>query len=843
MSSLHGRIWLIVFVWLGGELAASSTAYPAERGGVDVQMGAAEGSRRYRLGQWGVVNVRAMNLTDEAAELFGVVYFEGDPTLQYGRRVWVPARSVLRSTCPILVPDLPTLTGSYINLVAVPVNPTDGTDAFEESHAAAVDASRPLIISDESTGVAILGDFQVTNPPEEQTVYHAGPELPPPIPDDPACDVVVAAKLSQKLSRRVSTLNAWHLPADAASLATLDLIVLSSDRLSSDPDAAARIRNWVLGGGCLWIMLDEVEAESVSAIMGDAFSAVVVDRVKRTELEVRDVRPDEAHEESAQLKFEEPVDFVRVLPGGATVLDTVDGWPASFWQPFGAGKVFFTTLGASAWCRPRGPDDTSPYDAKYTAAVVAMPPLQRLAARCFAKGHRETVDAASVEPFLVKQIGYRILSRETVAAMLAAFCLFLCAAGGWFWHVGRLARLLWAGPLAAVATSLVFLTVAVTSRNSVPPTVAVWQQVVLEPGVASGQADGVAALYSPDLCDSNLGATRGGMFLPDMTGMQGKRRRIMWTDEGTWHWERLQLPPGIRTAPLEYRAQFDRTVDCRATLGPSGLAGFVGPLPASGLEDAVIALPGQPLLAARIRPDGSFAASANDVLAPGEYLSDTWLSDVQQRRADIYRLLFLREAAEIRPSRPVLHVWTEPIDSGFVFPQANRLGSALMSVPIRIERSAAGSEVSVPAPFLPYQSIAGPDGKKSSAYNPYRHEWAELKIGVCQWLRFQLPDSVLPIEVERATLSFDIRAPSRPVDLLALRDGQAVVVKELVHPIGTFHVVVERTDLLQLDDKGGLKMAIRVGEEPSANPDDPMSQASWKVESLHLTITGKVQGE
>ncbi|NLS95977.1 MAG: hypothetical protein GXX96_27895 [Planctomycetaceae bacterium] len=843
MSSLRGRIWLIAFVWLGWDLIAVGKAQPAESSRVAVQMGAAEGSRRYRLGQWGVVNVRATNLTDEAAELFSAVYFEGDPTLQFGRRVWVPANSVLRSTCPVLVPDLPASTRSYINLVAVPVNPTDGTDAFEKSHAAAVDASRPLIISDESTGVAILGDFQVTNPPEEQTAYHAGPESPPPIPDDPACDVVVAAKLSEELSRRVSIMNAWHLPADAASLATLDLIVLSSDRLTSDPDATALIRNWVLGGGCLWIMLNEVEAESVSAILGDAFSAVVVDRVKRTELEVQDVRPDEAPEDSMQLEFEDPVDFVRVLPGDATVTDTVDGWPAAFWQPFGAGKVFFTTLGSSVWYRPRESDDPSPHDGRYMAAVVARPPLQRLAASCLSRRHSESVDVASVEPFLAKQIGYRILSRETVAATLAAFCLFLCAAGGWFWYTGRLARLLWAGPLAAGATSLVFLTVAITSRNSVPPTVAIWQRVVLEPGVTTGQADGVAALYSPELRDSELGATRGGMFLPDMTGMQGKRRRIVWTDEGTWHWENLQLPPGIRTAPLEHHVHFGRTVECRATLGPSGLAGTVGPLPVGGLEDAVIALPEPPLLAARIGADGSFAASADDVLAPGEYLSDTLLSDVQQRRADVYRILFQREAAEDRPSRPVLHVWTEPIDSGFVFPQANRLGSALISLPIRIDRSAAGSEVSVPAPFLPYQSVAGPDGRKSSAYNPYRHEWAELKIGVCEWLRFQLPDTVLPIEVKRATLSFDIRAPSRPVDVLAMSGEQAVVVKELVHPIGTFHVVVERPALLQLDDEGGLTMAIRVGEEPSADPDDLMAQASWKVESLHLTITGKVLGE
>jgi hypothetical protein len=49
--------------------------------------------------------------------------------------------------------------------------------------------------------------------------------------------------------------------------------------------------------------------------------------------------------------------------------------------------------------------------------------------------------------------------------------------------------------------------------------------------------------------------------------------------------------------------------------------------------------------------------------------------------------------------------------------------------------------------------------------------------------------------------------------------------------------------LLQLDDEGGLTVAVRVGNEQSADLGNLMAQAPWKVESLRMAVVGKVQGE
>jgi hypothetical protein len=806
-------------------------------------MGASTGTRRYRPGSWGAIAVQASNPTEEGTELVAVAYIAGDPTLQYGRRIWVPPKSILRSTCPIRIPDsLPPGTG-HVDLVSVPFGPFGGADMALRSHVEAMDESRPLIVNDEPVAVGILGDFQRPYLPGDDLPFYTGLETVPPSPDDAVEDLVRAGRRAEELPPRVSATNARELPAGSAGLDALDVLVLCTDQVAYDPDAVALIRSWVLGGGYLWVMLDQLEEASVYAILGDGFTSTIVDRVALTELKIENVRSDAQGEESTVLAFDEPIAFARVLPRDATVTDTVDGWPAAFWQPFGAGKVFYTTLGPPAWFHSATPDDPLSEPPTAESPSGARNPLRRFVGDCFSLRLQESRDAIRVAPILARQIGYRILSRELVAAVLATFCLVLGVAGGWYWRIGRLDRLLWVGPLAATGTSVVFLGVATTSRNSVPPTAAVWQRIDLESGVATGRACGLASLYNPETCDSEMGATQGGLFMPDMAAMRGQRRRMIWTDEGVWHWEDLALPPGIRTAPLEHILHLENPIGCRARFGPSGLTGVFGPAPFKGLADAVIAVPNQPILAAKMGAGGSFTSGPGDVLAPGEFVADTWVSDVQQRHADVYRLLFESGGNFNAPARPMFYVWADPIDMGFVFPQSNRVGSALISIPVRIEKSIEGSEVTVPAPFIAYRAVDGPDGKRSGAYNSYRGEWAESQFAVSQWLRFQMPESVLPLELSRAVISLSVRAPSRSVEILALSDGQPVVVRDLTHPIGTYQVALDQPGLLQLDDEGGLTVAVRVGNEQSADLGNLMAQAPWKVESLRMAVVGKVQGE
>ncbi len=98
--------------------------------------------------------------------------------------------------------------------------------------------------------------------------------------------------------------------------------------------------------------------------------------------------------------------------------------------------------------------------------------------------------------------------------------------------------------------------------------------------------------------------------------MSGRRRRMVWTDEG-----RLALGESWRAAgrpdgPLSIPLPLEETVDCRAPVRPKRPEGTLGPLPFTSLSDAVISVPHQPAAAVRIRGDGSFTSESGDVLAP-----------------------------------------------------------------------------------------------------------------------------------------------------------------------------------------------------------------------------------
>src|SRR5437762_6712832 len=58
----------------------------------------------YAPGKWGILNLHVRNPVETPQELLSTTYFEGQPTLQYGRRLWLPARSRLFTWQPVLIP-------------------------------------------------------------------------------------------------------------------------------------------------------------------------------------------------------------------------------------------------------------------------------------------------------------------------------------------------------------------------------------------------------------------------------------------------------------------------------------------------------------------------------------------------------------------------------------------------------------------------------------------------------------------------------------------------------------------------------------------------------------------
>ncbi len=184
---------------------------------------------------------------------------------------------------------------------------------------------------------------------------------------------------------------------------------------------------------------------------------------------------------------------------------------------------------------------------------------------------------------------------------------------------------------------------------------------------------------------------------------------MVWTDLDRWHWEGLSLSPGLHMATFETSIPITEPVSARITFGPGGAIGKLALGPFQDPADALLALPSRRNVA--IRMEGpNFVAGSAEVLAPGQYLSSNLVGAEQTQRREVYAQLLERRIWPRYPMRPTFLVWTKPLDVGFAFPSDSlRTGAALVAIPVEFDRPPAGTTVTIPAPFLAYQSMPGKD--------------------------------------------------------------------------------------------------------------------------------------
>jgi hypothetical protein len=230
--------------------------------------------------------------------------------------------------------------------------------------------------------------------------------------------------------------------------------------------------------------------------------------------------------------------------------------------------------------------------------------------------------------------------------------------------------------------------------------------------------------------------------------------------------------------------------------------------------------PARDVLPVRLTGDGTF--TGGDPLPAGRFLADAVLSDRQQRRQDIYRRLLGGPLPVHWDGRELLFVWARADELPVQTDAGTRaVGSSLLVIPLAFERPAPGSTVTVPAAFVSYRRLA--DGRLIQPT-------LGSQFPVEQQVRFQLPTSVLPLTIERATLRLRVQAAQRRVAVLGLADGRTVPLHEVESPTDEVRVEVQDPELLRLDARGGLTLTLAVRGA---------SETSWAIESLGLEVVGR----
>lgn len=765
--------------------------------------------RSYVPGRWGLVNVVVANSGDEEGVLFAGIHLRDNPSLRFGRDIWVPPHSTRMTWIPI----------------HLPVDLEQGTwqgQATLEGRAGGKEFSNQARLIDDRFPMALLMDrFKL--PAEELQEADT----------NDAYEVMLALRSSLGLNRQIIIPDERLLPPNSEGWDAVGHVVIAGDRLTDDAAGQASLRQWLAGGGRMWIQLNSTPPESVRSLLGDAFRVEIVDRVALSTLpEDFTLRaPPESERE-----LEQEVELVRVLVDGAEVLSEVQGWPASFAIPFGRGEVLVTTLGPRGWMRPRNRSDPQVDALKWTR-YVATGPLRDLQFRFLHAPHSELPSADLQREYLSQKIGYQVPEKTTVLSLLVGFCALIAIAGAVLTRKHHLEHLSWLTVAGGIIAGGVIVALGSASQQAVPPTAAEVQFVEAVPAADTISSAGSLAVYQSDLNKVELTSLGGTRLAPQLPDLAGQVRQTTWTDLHRWRFEEMELPPGVRMFPSQAAMSASETPRAMARFGPAGLEGRLSPGVFLSAEDALIAPPFGNPLAANLAADGTFHAAPADLLAAGQFTADQLLSDEQLRRQNLAAAWF----AGRQPNSPLhLVAWSEPLAESMQWAEGTRqVGALLLSVPLTIQRTAADTPVAIPDALMDLRSVMSSGGRSANFDNRTR-QWQHPQLAATQVrLRWQLPATVLPLKVERATLTLNGNIPSRQLEVFAIRNDQAVSIAQQPNASGRIEIHITQAELLSLDDQGGITLEIQVGELDEQIGARSVANGTWSILSSTLDVWGR----
>lgn len=803
----------------------------------------ASGGYIYVPEKWSELRINLVNSREVPRDLICSTYFSNQPNLQFARRVWVPAKSVLRISHPVIIPPCHPDQGRGLNLQTLIVDATDEGDVLVKNNSGKLlhDSSLLVTLTPRNTGIIeSIPEFD-----RESTSADVG-------------ELVIAGRVSQQLSNKFGMMIDAFLPADESEWNSLDHVVVADRRIEKDFAALAALRHWMHAGGHLWVMLDRVDPSVLRRLLGDDFRGDVVDRVGLTTVRV-DKAPtvsDPEGDEGETFEYEEPVEFVRMIVSGMEVTHVVNGWPAAMSKACGDGRILITTLGPRGWMTPISPRARQSQDPAMTSRFVPTSPMNNIAAEFFGQREPELVTQSSLEPLAREYIGYSIPSWNLVVGTLIGFSLSLVAVAVGLLRWGRLESLGWIGSLMAIAVSAGLLSIGHSYRHRIPGTEATLQLARTMIGTDDVQTHGVVAVYQPDGSQSQIQVTGGGRLMPDMSGQENSPRRMVTTDLGKWHWQNLAQPPGLRTTEFtSAETQVDR-IEARATLTASGIAGTLSGHFLSG-TDAMIATRNG-LLGVTLNENGAFNAGPDDLFEKDQFLSSGLISDEQDRRRRTMEKVLANPKRNDFPDRPQLMFWSDRWEHRFHFDEKDRLkaqGATLVAVPLIIDRPANGTEIVIPSPWLPYRNRRDPDGNPpSTMWNYGRKEWQERSNPGTSWLSIQVPLELLPASASRARIEIKVSGPVGRIEILGLKNGGVAKLETVKDPVGTVLIDVNDPDALSISDSGELALGISAGdpERPELTQSSPLEKGwtskgrqtiskvnYWKIESLTVQLWAK----
>lgn len=774
-------------------LVFTCSAAAAQSGTIGIETAnEAAGVQFLEPGRWGVVRTVIANRTDAEANPLLALSFTDAGLTQFCTSVWMPPLS--KRT--ILTPVLPGTSEARRDAAEIETRLVQ--QKADGEHATPAQQGR-IILREGRYDSGLMGDPG----------------------DDWPRALVSAIRESAGLKPTNVNLTSDESPLTADAYEALDCVFLSRADLSMDPRRVEALRTWLWRGGRVWLLLDEAPAEWGAALLGDAWDLSVIDTVQVTRFSIEGpggVTPQ-------QLDYGVPL--VRVCAPGFDVTHRVNGSPAALRRSVGRGEIIVTTLAARGWL---------------SAGRAATPALKELQSFVAPLGADHRLDASAMNAFdrLVREeIGYRVLSRGWVIAAFGVCLTAIGATGLWLARRGRLELAAFAGIAAGLASSVILVVGGTSRQTQTPTTVATAQIIQYDAHSPDAECLARTSVYVNPADADQAGSIRfagAGSINPERNG-SGRLMRLIWDD-----------PEAARMVGLDMRGGAVQSLTSRRDVAvassPKAVIGF-GPDGISGrLEPAGFVTRGQPILATptghvmlTTDSENRLNARLDDAPAHGEFATGSLLTQSQITRQQVCRDLLESPAF---PAVPSVLVWTDPLPGGPEYSAAAQpRGAALAVIPVEFDRPAPGSPVAVPAPLMRMSSWRRPVGKRpvSTIFSEDKREWI---TGVHQpmlvIIRFQPPAALIPMSIDSAVLSLDLRAPGRDFDIVTPRGDKLQILESGSNPGGRLAINLTGDRAPAMLSDGSILIGLDV--KPAG---DPSKDQGWSVRSMDLSVTGRTQ--
>lgn len=810
-----------------------------------------------RPGRNFAIRCRIVNEQDKRDTVTVIANVVGRPGEQFARQVTLEGGAAKSLDIPLYLDE--KTQGTFIEVSCTLWVERNGKLTLIQREGEAIEQKMRFSIEQEPVITATL-----LNPPPRQFLDWEWPK----ITSYPTYDWLVATRTGAGHQRVTMDLENYALPNELVDWDSIDNLVISDSRIFQNYAALRTLKSWLLSGGRAWIMLDHVDARHIRPLLLAGQFVNVIDESEVTDAILDSSMAITAEARNTRFQSNQGVKLVKVEQSGGEVSHTVNSWPAAIWMPIGDGELLLTTLGSGAWVQPSKNKAASPSPATNRpgsddeeAGAVSEETLKRSSYELYQSDfelqpwvgplgdrfHQSRVRTMPKSPGLeypVSQIGFQVLSRQTVAMSLVAFCLLLGGVGYWLQRAKRNEWIGWAAPALSLLVGCGLAVGASALRSDIPEG---WHriQVIQADGKDRAFIFEESAMYRsqptafPFKVDTDAVVDpQIGVATRDFRTTQTNLEQTAVTSDG-W-------PTGIWRMESQIGAN-ERAGAAVGTWSKQGLE-IQFPKELKDLESPLLSQPRAPKSSLKKMSDELWGVTEDSTLPPNEYAIASGLVDDRFfRRAEVLSESFAPTGGEARPKSLQVMGWGKITAAQLAWDENGTAnagsGDALWRLPLVRQAPHLNSAILIPPAMITWSPVATDVGT-SGAFVRSKGEWTgPFTNPMSTGIKPQLPEEVFPLKSAQVRLASRIRAAGRNVTFYARTKNGKKEIGKSFSPQQVIRLDVTDAEVLEALNRQELDFIVEVSdlvEKPKKEDVEKgyVQAVEWQIEYLWITVEG-----